>query len=121
MHFILFRQSSIVSLFRVIACIYTFVALVPPHPVATWTYFTSQMLSTVSFSLRIYSRLLAVDQCFSTGVPRNFRVPRMAAGGKGVRKGCVCVELTPPFELDIFRKRITCAKEINCFRTLFAC
>jgi len=45
MHFILFRQSSIVSLFRVIACIYTFVALVPPHPVATWTYFTSQMLS----------------------------------------------------------------------------
>jgi len=68
MHFILFRQSSVVSLFRVIACIYTFVALVPPHPVVTRTYFTSQMLSTVSFNLRIYSRLLAVDQCFSTGV-----------------------------------------------------
>jgi len=24
---------------------------------------------------------LTLDQCFSTGVPRNFRVPQVAAGG----------------------------------------
>jgi len=39
---------------------------------------------------------------------------------KGVRKGGVGVK-PPPLELDILRKLITCAKEINCFRILFAC
>jgi len=34
-------------------------------------------------------------------------------GGGGVK--------TPPLELDILQNFITCAKEINCFRILFAC
>ena len=29
--------------------------------------------------------------------------------------------LTPPLDLDILQNFITCAKEINCFRILFAC
>ena len=39
---------------------------------------------------------------------------------KGVRKGRV-LGLTPPLEHDIFQNFITYAKEINCFRILFAC
>jgi len=38
---------------------------------------------------------------------------------KGARKG-VGVN-PPPLELDILQNFITCAKEINCFRILFAC
>jgi len=37
---------------------------------------------------------------------------------KGVRKG---VGVKTPLELDILQNFITCAKEINCFRILFAC
>jgi len=29
--------------------------------------------------------------------------------------------LKPPLELDILQNFITCVKEINCFRILFAC
>jgi len=39
---------------------------------------------------------------------------------KGVRKG-VGVGVNPPLELDILQNFIACAKEINCFRILFAC
>jgi len=39
---------------------------------------------------------------------------------KGVRKGGFGVK-TPLLELDILQNFITCAKEINCFRILFAC
>jgi len=52
--------------------------------------------------------------------PRNDQEP----GGvtisltKGVRKGG---GLKSPLELDILQNFITCAKEINCFRILFAC
>ena len=42
------------------------------------------------------------------------------ASCKGVRKGGG-LGLTPPLELDNLQSFITCAKEINCFRTLFAC
>jgi len=38
---------------------------------------------------------------------------------KGVRKGGAGVK--PPFSLIFYEKFITCAKEINCFRILFAC
>jgi len=42
----------------------------------------------------------------------------MSSPGKGVRKGGVN---PPPLSLIFYENFITCAKEINCFRTLFAC
>jgi len=39
---------------------------------------------------------------------------------KGVRKGRV-LGLKPPLEHNILQNFITYAKEINCFRILFAC
>ena len=39
---------------------------------------------------------------------------------KGVRKGGG-LGLNPRLELDILQIFITCAKEIKCFRILFAC
>ena len=42
------------------------------------------------------------------------RPPRPRAYARGVG-------VTPPFSLIFYEKFITCAKEINCFRILFAC
>ena len=39
---------------------------------------------------------------------------------KGVRKGGR-FGVNDPFSLIFYEKLITCAKEINCFRILFAC
>jgi len=38
---------------------------------------------------------------------------------KGVRKGGLGVN--PPLSLIFYENFITCAKEVNCFRILFAC
>jgi len=47
-----------------------------------------------------------------TNVVATFRARAYARGG---------VEVNPPFSLIFYEKFITCAKEINCFRILFAC
>jgi len=44
----------------------------------------------------------------------------ISLNAKGVRKGRV-LGLKTPLEHDILQNFITCAKEINCFRILFAC
>jgi len=54
---------------------------------------------------------------------RGTRPPIFSDSGdiiKGVRKGKV-LGLNPPLEHDILQNFITYAKEINCFRILFAC
>jgi len=50
----------------------------------------------------------------------SFFLKRTATITKGVRKGRV-LGLNPPLEHDILQNFITYAKEINCFRILFAC
>jgi len=40
---------------------------------------------------------------------------------QGRTQGGVVVGVNPPFSLIFYKKFITCAKEINCFRILFAC
>jgi len=40
---------------------------------------------------------------------------------QGRTQGELGLGLKPPLELDILQNFITCAKEINCFRILFAC
>ena len=45
----------------------------------------------------------------------------ISAKFKGVRKGGQLVWVNPPLSLIFYENFITCAKEINCFRILFAC
>jgi len=69
-----------------------------------------------SFSL---SKGVTVEGCLST--QQCFISPQSFVQFKGVRKRGGFGVKNPTFSLIFYEKFITCAKEINCFRILFAC